>query len=170
MSLTTDITITMSNTLSKTLDLSSPSDVLSLSKQYVLASGTSDDQADLMWHDKRTIDVSDTINDDIDLAGSLKDALGDTFTPLRIKALYIENLSTLESLRVGPAAVANPWNTWIGGTQPYVIVPPSGALLLVAPKATAFTVTAGTGDILRVTANPGSVDVDYNIVVIGASA
>lgn len=169
MALTTDIQVTMSNQHTKALDLSTPTDVLPVTKQFSWTSGTGDDQADIQWHDQRT--VTDGSDDDIDLVGALSDAFGDTFSPARIKAIWIENLNTQEELHIGPGAVSNPFTSWIAGTQPYIILPPGGGILLVAPKATAWVCTAGTADILRIT-NPSIADVDvtYNIVVIGASA
>lgn len=131
--------------------------------------GTGANQADLMWADAaRSINAAS--NDDLDLTGGLTDALGNTVTMLRIKQIYIKNNETTAGrvLRVG-AAGTNPISTLFGATADYIIIPPTGWLWLATGDATAWALTGGSADVLRV-ANPGASAVTYDIIVIGSSA
>lgn len=47
---------------------------------------------------------------------------------------------------------------------------PGGALILLAPDATGYAVTAGTGDLLRIANSAGSTSVTYDIILIGATS
>lgn len=139
-------------------------------RTLTLAAGTGAvaDTADRGWSDQRTIAASG--NDDLDLAGVLTDPVGAAITFARIRLLYIEaDAANTNNLLVGPGAATNPWNTWISGTTPTVTVRPGGLLLLAARDATGYTVTAGTGDILRITNSAGGTSVTYNIAIVGSS-
>lgn len=143
-------------------DLSTPSDTLNASRQQDYADGSGNEQADFIFHDSRNLAASATEN--LDLAGSLTDKLGNTLTFTAVKVLYIRNTSTTQTLSVGGAA-ANQFINWVANSSDIVNVPPLGELLVTAPYA-GFAVTAGTGDILKV-ANSAGAAVDYYIVIIG---
>ena len=131
--------------------------------------GTGANQADLMWADEnRTLSASS--NDDFDLAGGLTDKLGSTITMARLKMIYIKNRETTagRTLRLG-AAGSNPMSTIFGATNDYLLIPPGAEFWIAVPDATAFAVTGGSADVLRV-ANPGGSDIAYDIILIGASA
>ena len=66
MALTSEITFKVTGTYTAAKDLSTVTDPLALSKSIPLASGTGANQADLLFHDQRTIAASS--NDDLDLA------------------------------------------------------------------------------------------------------
>lgn len=93
-----------------------------------------------------------------DLAGSLSDAYGDTITFTRVKLLMVYNDSTTAArLRIGggsDGAGTNAWDTWVTGNTPDggegPIVRAGGVLMIYAPDATAYAVTAGTVDILAI--------------------
>jgi hypothetical protein len=165
MSLSTAIRLSVAATLAGSADLESNTSRLDLSVAHALATGTGASQADKLWSDQRTLAPSAA--DALDLAGGITDALGATVTLVRVKGLLICNDSTSETLTVG--AGANPWITWLNASGDAVKVAPGGTLLLVAPDATAYAVTAGTGDTLTVT-NSGGAATIYRIVVVGASA
>ena len=130
-----------------------------------LATGTGAGQADLMFSDTRTL--GDGSSEDLDLAGVLTDAFGATITNVRIKAIYIQAAAAnTTDLTIGGGA--NDWSTLLNGT---IVLRPGGSFQAIAgvADATAWTVTAGTGDSLQV-ANSAGASADYDIVVIGASA
>lgn len=133
-----------------------------------LASGTAAGQADLLFADTRTL--TDGTTEDIDLAGSLTDAFGNTIGNARVKALYVKaaNGNTTD-LTLG-ADVGAPWATFLNSTGT-ITLRPGASIQLIAGEgdATAYEVTATTADILQV-ANGAGADADYDIVVIGASA
>lgn len=132
-----------------------------------LATGTGTGQADLVYAGQRTLAASGSEN--LDLAGGLTDAFGSTLTFVDVKAILVfASASNTNSVVVGGAAsnaFTGPW----GGTTPTTSIPPGGFAVFSHPGA-GWTVTASTGDILKVANSGGSTGVTYRIVVIGASA
>jgi hypothetical protein len=167
MALTTKLTASLAATLTDVLDLSTVSDPVSYSVRYDLTSGTGAGQADMMWHDRRTLTASAT--EDLDLAGVLVNAFGDTQTFARVKAVIVAaasgNTNNVNVTR--PASNGVPLFLAAGDGIP---VRPGGMFWWVATDATAVAVTAGTGDLLTFTNSAGSTSVTYDVIIIGASA
>lgn len=134
-----------------------------------LASGTAAGQADRVWSDTRTLAAS--ANEDLDLAGALADAFAVAAVFVRVKGIYIAAAAANTNNVVIGAAASNPWATLLSATGT-VTLRPGAALLVVAGSAdaTGYAVTAGTGDLLRITNSAAGTSVTYDIVVIGASA
>lgn len=172
MSLTTTLTVGLSATLLQQLDLSQPKDALSYAFPGSLTTGTADAQADILWHDARSL--SPNSSDTLDLAGSLVDGLGVTVNLARIKLIIIENTSTVagDVLLVGGAA-SNAWEGWTTVAGSKIKVGPKGIVQLYNPSAAAYAVTAGTGDQLKIANSNNSTSASaltYKIIIIGASA
>lgn len=129
-----------------------------------LTNGTGNDQADLVFHQRKTLTTGATQN--YDLAAALVDEFGTTLTFVAIKALYIRNLNASRALTVGGGA--QPWLTWVAAAADAIVIPPMGIFLLTAPLA-GFAVTADTGDDLLVT-NAAGGDTIFDILIIGTSA
>lgn len=136
-------------------------------------SGTTANKADLAYVAERT--VSSASNDDIDLAGTLTDALGNTITAAEIVAIMIANVqkdgtANTTSLTIGGAA-SNAWFGFVGASGDTVgPVSPGGAFLIMNPDASGLgAVTAGTGDILRV-ANASGASNTYQIGLLARTA
>lgn len=167
MGLSAKLTTSVVATLTNALDLSTASDPLNYSLTHDISTGTGANQADMMWHDTRTLTASATEN--LDLAGSLTNAFGVTQTFARIKAVIVAaaagNTNNVNVIREGTNGV--PLFLAAGDGIP---VRPGGLFAWVAPDATAVAVTGGTGDLLTVTNSAGSTSVTYSIIVIGASA
>jgi len=167
MALTATITTTIQATATATADLSTPSDPLSYTSRYDLTSGVGANQADLMFHDRRTLAASAT--EDLDLAGSLTDKFGATLTFARIKEVWIlassGNTNNVNVTR--PASNGVPLFLAAGDGVP---VMPGGAFHWISPNAVGIAVTAGTGDLLTITNSAGTTGVTYDVVIIGASA
>ncbi len=78
-------------------------------------------------------------------------------------------------VKVGGNAT-NSFSTWLSSAdtidndQPCVIVNNGGMLYLCAPDATAYVVTAASGDILKLTNTSGASTATYKIAIWGASA
>lgn len=169
--LTATLTFIGQGTLSSALDLSTPRDVVATGQGNFdalttsLTFGTGSQQAKEWWHDTRTILTG--ANDDLDLAGGLTNPFGTTITFTAIKALIIEidAHDGTKSLRVGPQAVANAWQGWQGGVAAGNYDTVTEWLVHVASYS-GWTVTAGTGDILRIN-NPGAGSVTYHIWILG---
>lgn len=130
-----------------------------------LADGTGADQADLIYVVSGSLAASGTLS--IDLAGSVADFFGDTITMARVKTIYIQ-IDTASSVNVG--GNANPLVNWIADGSDELIIRAGGVFLLHAPDATAYAVTASTGDVLDITNNDGSNAAAYDIAIVGASA
>jgi hypothetical protein len=165
MALTANVGVVAQSEYTKANDLSTTKDQVALAISLPFTEGTGDDQADRLFHDKRTL--GDGASENLDLSGSLADVYGATLTFVKIKAMIIQNLSSARTLTIGNAS-SNAFINWVGGTTHMVNIPPGGVLALVAPKA-GFAVTAGTGDILKVLNSAGGA-CDYHIWIIGTSA
>jgi hypothetical protein len=169
MGLTTSIGLTISADLTKALDLAQARVPLIKTYSVALTNGVLAGQADLIFHDTRTIAPS--ANDDLDLAGVLLDPLCTTLSFLRVKALIIGAAAANTNNVVIGAAAANPWVGLFNATGT-VTLKPGGVQAYFAGQADAIasTVVAATGDILRVTNGAAGTSVNYDIIVIGASA
>lgn len=136
-----------------------------------LANGTGANQGDLIYWNART--VGDGSNDDIDLAGSLTDPLGQTLTFAEIVAIALWNkpLTGANTTNLTIGAGSNPFNGFLGGTTPTLGPFGPGALCFLAdPSAAGLgTVTGGTGDILRIANSAGAANT-YQLMLIGRSA
>lgn len=157
-------------TLNSALDLGAVASApLTYAAARSLSSGVGAGAADQMFFDQRQIAASG--NDDLDLSGTaLQNALGVNIAFARIKALIIEALGTnANNLIVGNAA-ANQWQGPFGAVTHTVQVRPGGLLAMFASDVTAWPVTAGTGDILRIANSGAGSVVDYKIILVGATA
>lgn len=167
MTLDSRFTVAAECTLSSALDLATATVPLTLTERIRLASGTGADQADRIFHDRRTLAASASEN--LDLAGALTDALGATLTFARIKAVIIAadagNSNNVNVIREATNGV--PLFLAAGDGIP---VRPGGVFAWIAPDATAVAVTAGTGDLLSVANSGAGTSVTYDVVIVGASA
>jgi len=160
------IAVSIYSRIKNALDLSSTLDTIQRNKSYSFTDGAGADQADVHWSDERTLSASAT--EDLDLAGGLTDAFGAAITFARIKAIYIEaDSANTNNVLLGGAA-ANAFVGPFGAAAHTIAVRPGGAVLLVAPDATGYVVTAGTGDLLRVGNSGAGTSVKYRIVVVGS--
>lgn len=169
MALVSQLNLRLSAALTAALDLVSAAAPLTVDKTIELASGTGADQADKIFSDRRTLAAS--ASEELDLAGGLTDALGTALTFVKLKALLIiAAVANTNNVVVGGAA-ANGFQGPFGAANDTIAVPPGGMLLLVAPAAAGLgTVTASTGDLLKIANSGGTTGVTYDIVAIGTSA
>jgi len=165
MALTTAISVAISASYSLALDLVTKN--ASLVKTYPLSldTGTGLSQADVIFSDTRTTAGTDSL----DLAGGgLLDNLGNVFAPARVKAIIVFAAAANPAnvlLRRPAAATGVPFMTAAGDEIP---IHPGGMVIVWAPSAAGYVVTAGTGDVIEVAAASGTVT--YDIIIIGASA
>lgn len=168
MPLNTTFLADLDATYTSPLDLSTTINSLGFTRQVNLATGTAAGQADKIWHDERTLAAS--ASEDLDLTGTLVDAFGATVSLVRVKGLAVYASAANTNNVILGGASANGWTGPFGATTHTLSVRPGGSLFLFAPDATAYTVTAGTGDLLHVANSGAGSSVTYDIVVIGASA
>jgi hypothetical protein len=130
-----------------------------------LAQGTSTSQADMVFSDTRTLATN--TSESLDLAGGVANVFGVTQTFAKVKALRIKSAAAnTTNLTVGN--VTNGFVGPFGVATGYLVIPPGGEILLTAPVA-GWTVTASTGDLLKV-ANAAGASADYDIDIVGTSA
>lgn len=170
MALTSSLSVAASADLTSALDLTTGSAPLTVRRVVSLTSGTGAGQADRVFSDRRTLAAS--ASEDLDLAGVLTDAFGQTITFARIKGLIISAATSNTNNVVVGNATSNGFVSWVGAAAHTVTVRPGGTLALIAGQAdaTGYAVTAGTGDLLKVANSGGSTSVTYDVVLIGASA
>jgi hypothetical protein len=164
----TKIVLSVVATETATADLASPSAAVVYKKEFTWANGTGADQGDLIFSDQRTLTASATEN--LDLAGVLTNQFGATLTFARVNAIAVCAASAnTNNVLVGGAAT-NAFVNWVSDATDVVAIRPGGCVVLVARDATGYAVTAGTGDILKVTNSAGSTSVVYDVLIVGRSA
>lgn len=167
MALTSQIVAQIIATESGTLDLGTKSAKVSASYSQSLASGTGAAAADMIWTDERTIVASG--NDDLDLAGVLVGAFGNTLTFAKIKAIMVVaaegNTNDVVIGGIGATGFVGPF-----GANTHTIAVKPGGVFVIGHPGTGWTVTASTGDILRIANSSSGTSVTYKIVVIGTSS
>lgn len=134
-----------------------------------LASGTGAGAADLLYVAQLTINAS--ANNDLDLAGALQDVFGATLTFVRIKGVFMvpDATNTASGFKVG-AAASNQFFGFFNSATDAEKVDKTGCFFKFRSDATGWTVTSGTGDLLRVTNLDGVNQLILNVAIIGCSA
>lgn len=148
-------------------DLGNPIFAPVLQKLLQFTDGTTANKADIIFTDNRS--VASASNDDIDLAGVLTNAFGATITAVEIVGIIVvPAAANTTTLTLG--AGTNPWITMFLATGDGIKIFPSGVFVNFAPDASGLgTVTAGTGDILRI-ANSAGATATYDIMILARSA
>lgn len=168
MALNTGFRLEVETSLTKTDGLASASADVPWTYGFQWPDGTAANTANRLYQGRRTLSASAT--EDLDLAAVLTDSYGVAITFARIRALIVKAAAgNTNNVVVGGAAT----NTWVGpfGAATHTLaVPPDGVLTLTAPGTTGWTVTAGTGDLLKIANSAGGTSVTYDIFLIGASA
>lgn len=162
--LSTSLTLNLTGTYNHALDLSTVKDSLPIRETDTLATGTSADQADLLFHDERTLNAT---SENLDLA-DLTDGHQETITIEKIKAIYVRvvTTTTLHTLTMG-GATASAVASLFGATTDKHIIGPNGIYLNWNP-GDGWAVNTATAKLLRMDA--GTHTVVYQIALWGASA
>lgn len=165
--LTTNLRLVLQTDYTSPLDLVTSESKLRKNYQLLLATGTAANQADMIFHDQRTLTASSSEDLDVD-AGGLSDAFGTTFTIAKLKLLLI------------CAAAANTNDVVVLGDANSVpildtaatthIVAPGGCFCVYDPTLGGWAVTATTGDIIQVANSGGGTSVTYDVVIAGTSS
>lgn len=140
----------------------------SLNPGGVYLTGTTDNKADQVWSDTRTLAAA---ADSLDLRGGLTAAIGGAALAfIEVRGIFIRNKATAAANILLVGAGSNPaFAGLFGATGDILKVPASGCFLWIAPLDTGgLTTTAGTADILYIDA--GANTVSYDIVIWGVSA
>lgn len=167
MSLRTVIRAAISADVVKSADFGHATQKIPFAADINLLNGITASKADVIFSDRRTIAASG--NEDLDLSGTLENALGEAAVFAKVKAILVRAASgNTNNVVIGPAA-ANGFTGPFGAATDRVAIPPGGAFLVAAPSA-GWAVTAGTGDLLNVANSGAGTAVEYDIIVVGTSA
>lgn len=169
LSSTLGITVTANNTNTGTpLVSTSVADNLQRTVTISLSTGTSADQADRVYQFNETLAASGTR--DLDLSGSLTDSLGQTVVFVEVTSIVLINKATVAGSDLLLGAGSNPMVNWVETGGDRVRVKAGGFMALGCRYDPGYAITAGTGDILRITNESGSATVEYDIIIVGRSA
>lgn len=147
------------------LDIGEAAYPIQLAVEYAFANGTGANQANAVFTDARSINASS--DEELDLAGVLAEAFGATLTFTKVKLFAIvADAGNTNDVVVGGAG-SNAWSAPFGDPTDTVKVRPGGALLLVAPNAAGYAVTAGSADKLKVANSGSGTAVGYKILIVG---
>lgn len=166
MGLGTSIKLDILATLYNALDLGQAEFPSALNQLYTWGSGTGANQADQLFSDERTLGTG--ANEDLDLAGSLSDAFGNTLTFARIKAVIVLAASA-NTTNITVSRPASNGVVLFDAASDAITLAPGALFAWVDPTATGKAVTAGTGDLLNI-ANSAGASGTYTVIIIGASA
>ncbi len=159
------------------IDLGTVVDDESLTLDTALTDGTGENQANIMWKDRRLVTVA-TPTDVLNLT-SLVDVFGDTLTFVSIKAMRIVNRgepdgsggwtqTAGEDLLIG-AGPTFPFDEWLNTDPDAQFLLRSGGSFVVTAPIEGWNSTAA--DSLLLITHDGSLgDIEYDIVLIGTDA
>lgn len=167
MSLETTIRGVLQCLYGKTIGATAGNIPLNIPFDLELSDGTGLDEGDILWFDQDRI-LAGLTSENIDVAGTLSDAYGDTFTAVKIKFFYFHNKSVTPGDILELGGGSNPLLLWKDGSD-IDSVGPNGRRFMWEPAAAGKAVTAGTGDLLQVN-NISSNSIDYDIIIVGTSA
>lgn len=129
---------------------------------HKLTTGNGINQAQHAWSDQRVLGSGAT--ETLDMSGLLTNAFGATLAFTFIRLILVTTTATsVGTLYIGPNSSNGLLTPWSGNTADRDRIPPGGLLVKYAPIG-GYAVTAGSGDLVFVTAVGGSVT--YNITII----
>ena len=147
------------------LDLTTAKDELAKEYTQLFATGEGANQADMVWHDTRTLGASAT--EDLDFAGGITNAFGVVCTIKAIKAIFIRAAAANTNNVVISRPAVNGLVLFGALSDALAGLKPGGMFLFTDPSAAGLVVTAATGDLLTITNSAGTTGVTYDIVIIG---
>jgi hypothetical protein len=170
MAVTANVSMGVAGSQTATADLGTVTYPYSASFGASYTTGTGAGQVDRVYTKTTTLSASGT--GDIDLAGSLTDALGNTSISFaRIKSIQV----TAAAANTNNVQVTRPASN---GTAIFmaagdgISLRPGAAFAWASgiADATGVAVTAGTGDLITFTNSAGTTSVTYTVVITGCSA
>jgi len=147
----------------KDLDLNKVLDELGIDTGIKWTFGTGINQANVLFHDKRTIAQGASETLDLYESGTLKDAFGDALTMEAIKFLYVKNTSEDLIVSVFGGGVLD--LLIMSGTTDSYQLPPGSFMLWACPTAAGIVTTVNKN--LKLTVSAGSGSAIIEIVALG---
>ncbi len=163
--LSTRVVVDLSGTLSGTTGIATPVAKLTAPRTMDFVNGVAAGQADSIYVSTASITTAATLT--LDVKGALLDPLGAAFTPAKLKLVYIysQPANTTTLTLFGDVNHVPILNT-VATTSTLL---PGGMFLLVQPPLAGITVTAATGDIIKIVNAAGATAV-VDIVLVGTSS
>ena len=149
------------------IDLGSQTARLPFPAEIIIGSGTTSGKADLAFWDNRTLGAS--ASEDLDLAAGLTDAFGQSLTFVEINGIHVKAGSANSGNIVVGGATTNGFQGPFGAAAHTVALAAGESLMITKMVGDGWTVTAGTGDLLKI-ANSHASSATYDIALIGRSA
>ncbi len=135
-------------------------------RSFKFKPGAGAGQANVIFADKRSLNPSASEN--LDMVGTLIDQLGQTVSFTKVRAIAIlADATNVNDVVVGGHATAA-FASMFGASNNTLKVKPGGMVVLVAPDANGYAVTATTADMLQVANSGAGSAVNYGIVVLGS--
>lgn len=166
MPATASVYVNLEALLEGTPDIGAASHRVTYGPGYVFTDGSGANQVANVFSDSRTIAASS--NDDLDLNGVLTNALGASVALTKVRAIVIKAAAGNTNDVVVGNATSNGVSTIFGATTHTLKIKPGGVMALVAPDNTAYGITAGTADILRIANGGAGTSVSYDILILGS--
>ncbi|MEQ8409128.1 MAG: hypothetical protein RKH07_12715 [Gammaproteobacteria bacterium] len=167
MSLTAQVKLAIAASQLNALDLGTGQYPVNFNNTVNLANGTGANQANMIFTDTRTLSAS--ANEDLDLAGSLVDAFGNTITFTKLKGIIVTadagNTNNVQVTR--PASNGVPLLMAAGDG---IALTPGASFYAMFPGADGVAVTASTGDLINIANSAGSTSVTYSVILIGVAS
>jgi hypothetical protein len=165
MALTATIVAQLDATLTKVTGLANAAATHPVRKAISFADGAAAGQASKLYTAAaQSIAASGTASHD--LSGALVDGVGVAAVFTKVKAILVVAAATnVNDVVVGGDANAVLIFSTAASTH---AVKPGGVLLMVAPDANGWPVTAATGDILKIANSAAGTAVVYDLAVLGA--
>lgn len=157
--------LVVSGVLDTALDIGTAQHQISYSPSWPLTDGAGANQIQQVFADTRTLAAS--ASESLDLAGSLTNAFGATITLTKVKALIIRAAAGNTNDVVVGGAASNAVASIFGATTGTLNVKPGGAMVLIAPDANGYAVTATTADLLKIANSGSGTSVSYDIIILG---
>lgn len=136
-------------------------DTVTVSRGPNFSDGVGDNQADIFYHDTRTI-ASGGETHDLAAGATIKDAFGNNMSLTKLKGLVVVNLAAAANLLVGAGGATSV--ALFSDVTDILEIPAGGMFVWTAPKAVGLDVSANKD--LKI-AHDGGGNEDYEIYLIG---
>jgi hypothetical protein len=167
MSAQASVKLSVDGLVDAAIDIGQVAHTFAFGPSFVWGQGTGANQITQAFMDNRTLAAS--ANEDLDLSGSLINALGQTLLFTKIRGLIVRAAAANTNNVIVGGATSNALATFFGAATHTLTVRPGGLIALIAPDTTGYAVTAGTGDLLRIANSGAGTSVSYELILLGTT-
>jgi len=149
-----------------------PQDQINVNESHSPTLGSSDDQINEYWCDRRMLAASAT--EDLDFAGTETNAFGKTLAMSKVKAIFIHNTSDDQGTPTDAAMTigGGDGTDFLGplGAAAHTITLEAGQWMAVTCMKDGWACGAGVADLLKILNDDAVDQLQYDIVVLGLAA